>query len=269
MASSDQPFTAVVLAAQRAGTLDPLAEEAGVTHKCLVPIQGKPLLEHVLRALVAVPGLSRIRISIEPQGIEAVRAVPGASGDFGIPVEIVPAASNLADSVYAAGQGVNEPILLTTADNVLLTPQAVEQLVDRMYRGADGVMAVATRDAVLAAHPEGQRRFYRLADDSYSNCNLYGLNGPRALKFAETFRSGGQFAKNPTRIVRTLGILNLLLLRFRLISLATGMRRLSRRFGLRAEAIVLRDGSHAIDVDNSRTYDAADTLLARRAAGAR
>jgi hypothetical protein len=38
-----RPFTAIILAAQRAGQLDPLAAEAGVSHKCLVPIVGAGL----------------------------------------------------------------------------------------------------------------------------------------------------------------------------------------------------------------------------------
>ena len=44
-------LTVIVLAAQRGGRLDPLAAEAGVSHKCLVPIGGRPLLAHVLEAL--------------------------------------------------------------------------------------------------------------------------------------------------------------------------------------------------------------------------
>jgi GTP:adenosylcobinamide-phosphate guanylyltransferase len=264
MASSEPRFVAIVLAAQRGGRLDPLADRAGVTHKCLVPIAGKPLLEHVLRALVAVPGISRIHISVERDAVAAVREVAGASGDLGVPVDFVPAAQNLADSVYAAAHRVEEPILLTTADNVLLTAAAAMQVVEKMHAGAEAVVAVAAKEAVLAAHPNGQRRFYRLSDASYSNCNLYGINGPKALRMAETFRSGGQFAKNPKRIAQAVGLLNLLILRFGLISLAGAMRRLGRRFGVRAEVVVLEDGAHAIDVDNGRTYEAARILLERR-----
>ena len=264
MASSERGFTAIVLAAQRSGRLDPLAERFGVTHKCLVPILGKPLLERVLRALVAVPGLSRIHISIEREAVEAARAVPGAQGELGIPVDFVTAAPSLTDSVYAAAHRVDEPILVTTADNVLLSPAVAAEVVARMRAGAECVLALATREAVLAAHPDGQRRFYKLAGGEYSNCNLYGLNGERALKTAETFRSGGQFAKNPKRLAETFGLFNLLLIRFGLISLEGGMKRMSRHFGIRAEALVVRDGSQAIDVDNSRTYEVARELLERR-----
>jgi GTP:adenosylcobinamide-phosphate guanylyltransferase len=264
MASSERGFTAIVLAAQRGGRLDPLADRFGVSHKCLVPIAGKPLIEHVLRALVQVPGLSRIHISIEKDAAEAVRGVPGTDGGFGIPVDFVPAAPSLADSVYAAAHRVEEPILVTTADNVLLSPAVAAEMVRRMHAGAEGVLAVATKEAVLAAHPEGQRRFYKLKGGSYSNCNQYGINGPSALRMAETFRSGGQFAKNPRRLAETFGLFNLLLVRFGLISIEGAMKRMSKHFGVRAEALVVTDGTQAIDVDNARTYDVAAELLERR-----
>lgn len=266
MASSERGFTAIVLAAQRGGRLDPLADRFGVSHKCLVPILGKPLLERVLRALSEVPGISRIHVSVEKDAVDAIRDVPGARGQFGVPVDFVPAASSLTDSVYAAAHGVDEPILVTTADNVLLSPAVTAEAVERMRAGAEGVVVVATREAVLAAHPEGQRRFYKLKGGSYSNCNQYGMNGPRALKMAETFRSGGQFAKNPKRLAETFGLFNLFLVRFGLISIERAMKRMSRHFGLRVEALVVADGTQAIDVDNQRTYDVAALLLARRGA---
>jgi len=264
MASSERGFTAIVLAAQRGGRLDPLADRFGVSHKCLVPILGKPLLERVLRALAEVPGLNRIHISIEKDAVEAVLDVPGARGQFGVPVDFVPAASSLTDSVYAAAHGVDEPILVTTADNVLLSPAVAAEAVARMHAGAEGLLVVATREAVLAAHPEGQRRFYKLKGGSYSNCNQYGINGPGALRMAETFRSGGQFAKNPKRLAETFGFFNLMLARFALISIEGAVKRMSRKFGLRVEAYVVADGTQAIDVDNQRTYDVAAQLLARR-----
>jgi GTP:adenosylcobinamide-phosphate guanylyltransferase len=259
-------FTAIVLAAQRGGRLDPLADRASVTHKCLVPIVGKPLLEWVLRALSEVPGLTRIHISVEKEAVEALREVAGARGEFGVAVEFVPAAASLSDSVYVAAHGVEEPIVITTGDNVNLSPMVVADMVRRMHAGAESVLALATKEAVLSAHPEGQRRFYKLRGGSYSNCNLYGIHGQRALRLAETFRSGGQFAKNPKRLAETFGLFNLLLVRFGLITIEGAMKRMSRQFGVRAEAMIVTDGTQAIDVDNARTYDVAKELLERRRA---
>jgi GTP:adenosylcobinamide-phosphate guanylyltransferase len=258
----DRAFTAIILAAQRDGKIDPLAERAGVTHKCVVPIVGQPLIRYVLDALMPVPGLSAIRVCIEP---EAVAAVRGAFGETKVPIAFVPAQPSIADSVYACAQGVDGPIVITTADNVNLTPGAVEEMLAALAGGADAAVALATKSAVLATHPEAQRRFYDFADDSYSNCNLYAINGQRALKAAETFREGGQFAKQPKRLIRAFGLFNVLLLRYKLISLRGGMARVSRRLGFRIEPVVLADGTHAVDVDNERTYRMAEMILLKKA----
>lgn len=255
-------FTIVILAAQRNGRLDPLAAEAGVTHKCLVPIGGLPLLAHVLSALGEVGDIESIRISVEDGAAARLKPIAALSG---LPVSFVTAADNIADSVYRAAEGSAGPVVITTADNVLLTPAAVRQVMESLAEGTDAVLALARKEDVLAAHPQGQRRFYRFRDGEFSNCNLYGLS-QLGLKLAETFREGGQFAKNPMRIARAFGFLNLVILRFGLVSLARAMQRLGRRFGVRAGAVVLADGAHAIDVDNRRTYDIAAELLDRRAA---
>jgi GTP:adenosylcobinamide-phosphate guanylyltransferase len=255
-------FGIVILAAQRDGRLDPLAAEAGVTHKCLVPIGGQPLLAHVLAALAGVEGIGSVRISVEA-GAEAMLAPIAAAS--GLPIIFTGAADNLPDSIYAAADGLDGPIVITTADNVLLTPSAVRRVADRLAAGDDGVLALARKEDVLAAHPQGQRRFYRFRDGEFSNCNLYGLS-QRGLALAETFREGGQFAKNPMRIGRAFGFFNLLLLRYGLATLDRATRRMSRRFRARISAVVLEDGAHAIDVDNKRTYDIAALLLDGRAA---
>lgn len=252
----------MILAAQRAGTVDPLAETHGRSHKCLVPIQGSPLIVHVVTALFETPGLDRVRIVVEPEMIVPIRAeFPGCH----LPLDFVAAADNLADSVFAATRGIDQPIIVTTADNVLLTPGAVTETVEKLRQGADVVIAMANKASVMAAHPEGQRRYYRFADDEYSNCNLYGFAGSKATMAAESFRSGGQFAKKPMRLVMAAGIVNVLLLAMKRLSLAGALARLGRRFGLRIEPMILADGAHAVDVDNDRTYRVASLLLDQRA----
>ena len=256
--------TAIILAAQREGRLDPLAAEAGVTHKCLVPIRGRPLLAHVLEALAAAEGLRRIRISVEPEAQPALQKIVDAA-KLALPVEFVASHATITDSVYAASEGLDGPFVITTADNVLLTPDAIRRVAARLHAGDDAVGAMTRREAVLSAHPEGQRRFYRFRDGAFSNCNLYGLSRA-GLKLAEMFRSGGQFAKNPRRLLTTIGPLNLLVLRFGLIRIAPAFARLGRRFALKASPVILDDGAHAIDVDNARTYAIAAELLDKRAA---
>lgn len=261
MSRPDAGFTAIVLAGQRPGAVDALAAQAGVGNKSLVPICGAPLVRHVAETLATTPGLARLKIVIEAEAAAIVRTL---LADLQCPITFVEAADNLADSVHAAAAHVGGPMVITTSDNVLLTPGAVEDVLSAVARGADAVVAMATQRAVLAAHPDGQRRFYRFADDAYSNCNLYALSGPRAAAAAEGFRSGGQFAKKPLRMIMALGPVNLLLMLAGRLTLRGALRRVSRRFDLRVEPVILADGAHAIDVDNPRTYACAEALLSAR-----
>lgn len=257
-----EPFTIVILAAQRDGKLDPLAAEAGVTHKCLVPIQGKPLLTHVLDALATVEGIDSVRISVEAGAEEKLRVLTDASS---LPIHYAVSADNIADSVYAAAEGATGPIVVTTADNVLVTEGPIRAVADRLLGGDDAVVALARKEDIQAAHPEAQRNFYAFRDGGFSNCNLYGLSR-QGLKAAEAFREGGQFMKNPARIARAFGLINLLLMRFGWVTTESAMRRIGKRFGIRASRVILEDGAYAVDVDNARTYKIAALLLERRAA---
>jgi GTP:adenosylcobinamide-phosphate guanylyltransferase len=250
---------AAVLAGQRFGVTNPLAARAGVSHKCLVPIQGKPLLIHVLDALAQVPGIAEVRIAVEATVHAELAPLIADYSD----VRLMASAPNLADSVLAAAEGIAGPVVITTADNVLLTPAGVSQVVGALEH-AEAVFALARKASVLAAHPEGQRNFYRFRDDEYANCNIYGLSGPDALKSVEVFRGGGQFMKSAKRMIDTFGLFNIAMLRLGLYSRETATRRLSRRLGLTVEATVFADGALAIDVDNERTYAVCEELLAKR-----
>ena len=260
----DGGTSAIVMAGRRDGVVDPLAAAAGVADKCLVPVAGRPMIAHVLAALGATPAIGRIVVSLNDPDL--LRDLPEAIGlDAAGRLVIAPARANLVDSVLAAAERADCPLLITTADNVHLTPAAVGAFIDGAERGAlDAAVAFSRRDAVLAAHPDGQRRFYRFADDSYSNCNSYWIARRDALTTTEVFRQGGQFAKHPLRIASALGFMNLIRFRFGLGTLDAAFDRFSRRFKLRIGAVILDDGAVAIDVDNARTLAVADLILGRR-----
>lgn len=260
------PLRVIVLAAQRPGAIDPLAERFGVSHKCLVPIVGKPLIAHVIAALQGHKRVGEIVISVETAAFAAINvALPPPCAD-GPPVRCATAWDTITDSVAAAAAGHEGPLLITTADNVLLAHESIDAVLDGL-KSSDAVVAMTTREAVFATHPAGQRRFYEFRCGAYSNCNLYGLASAEALAAAEAFRAGGRFAKNAWRIVRAFGPVNLVLLRLKLVTLRGGLARVSRRLGVRIAPVVLADGTQAIDVDNDRTYAVAEGLL--RAAGRR
>ena len=178
---------------------------------------------------------------------------------------IVPAADNLADSVLAVASVASFPLLVTTADNCLLTSATIAEIEAEAVRlGIEAGVALARREDVLAAHPEGQRRFYEFSDVAVSNCNAYWIGHPGALRAAEAFRGGGQFVKKPARVIRAFGLINLLRFRFGLGPIHHVFARISRRLKVEIAPLLVSNGATAIDVDNERSLEVTEALIARR-----
>ena len=263
MAGTPAPVLVILLAAQRTGVVNPLAERAGVSHKCLVPICGKPLISHVLDVLIARPGVDAIRVVLEPDGQAAVAPILNEYRQRGATIDTVDSDTNIVESVIAATKGEDKPFIITTADNVLLTPEGFEQARETLL-SCDGMISLTTREAVWSVHRQGQRGFYEFKDAGYASCNLFGINGQKSLRAAEVFREGGQFMSNKGRMIRAFGLFNIILMALKLVTVEQGMQRLGKRFGLDLKPNIFVNGELAIDVDNARTYTIAEWILGQR-----
>ncbi len=264
--SARRPFSVVVLAAQRAGVINPLAMRAGVSHKCLAPIAGKPLIIHVVEALARFPDLGSVTISVEPEIHGILAEMLASLAEREVEIAFSPSSANIVDSVLTAVEGRPAPFLITTADNVLLSQEAIAGTLAALD-GADVAVNLAAQASVAAVHARAQRRFYAFRDSGYANCNLYGIAGPDGLAAAEIFRGGGQFMNNPARLIPAFGLINIVLMRLRVLTLAGAMARISRRFGLTFRAVVPVDGAQAVDVDDEQTFAIAEMVLERRREG--
>ena len=252
----------LILAGRRPGAVDALAAAHGVADKCLVPVAGRPMIAHVLES-AADSTADRVFVSTHHANLLA---------DIGDPVVallgrrliVVPAAANLADSVLAVAGVASFPLLITTADNCLLTAATIAEIEAEAARlDAEAGVALARREDVLAVHPEGQRRFYEFSDVAVSNCNAYWIGHPGALRAAEAFRGGGQFVKKPMRIIRAFGLINLLRFRFGLGPIHHIFQRISRHLKVDIAPLLVSNGATAIDVDNERSLRVTEALMKR------
>lgn len=254
----------LILAAQRAGTVNALAEAAGVSHKCIMPMQSRPLIEHVLSTLEGMPEAKRITVSIDtPDALKGVPLIEKLIAEGRL--NIMQSGDTLFDSIAQALPDPDDfPVVITTADNVLLTQDMLRHFIPNL-EGVDVGVAMCQKEVLLAKYPDGQRRFHRFADGEWSNCNLYALTTPQALAAAEFFRGGGQFAKSLKRVMDAFGLFNMIAYKFAWFARDKAMDRLSTRSGVRVKAIDMPFPEAPIDVDNERTRRIAEEILIARA----
>ena len=251
----------LILAGRRAGVVDPLAVAHGVADKCLVPVAGRPMIAHVLDS-AAASGAKQIFVSTHHLNLLA-DLDDRVLKLLGKRLIVVPAAGNLADSVLAVAGVASFPLLITTADNCLLTPETIAEIGAEAARlDVEAGVALARREDVLAVHPEGQRRFYEFSDVAVSNCNAYWIGHPGALRATEAFRGGGQFVKKPLRVMQAFGLINLLRFRFGLGPIHHIFARISRHLNVEIAPLLVSNGATAIDVDNERSLRVTEALMA-------
>lgn len=251
----------LVLAGKRSGKLDAMAAVRGVSHKCVVPVAGVPLIEHVLGTIARTLPDAEIQVSIEDFSV--IADVPTvASLHQAARLFPVPAQSNLVESISLAASSASFPLLITTADNAMLTADAIRAML-MSHMDADALVGMARKEQIMAAHPTGKNRYYEFRDGGFSNCNLFLLRNAQAFKGAEAFRSGGQFLKTKGRLLKTFGVLSALMYRSGWFSIATMFDRISARLGVTIRPIILDDGRLAIDVDDEASLAAVEDMLLR------
>ena len=94
-----------------------MAKAYGVTHKCLIEIDGEPMLERVIKTLLSSPEIKSVNVSIEEKDLLANALGPPARD-----VRFLRSGESAARSALAAIQENSEfPWLITTGDHPLLT----------------------------------------------------------------------------------------------------------------------------------------------------
>jgi GTP:adenosylcobinamide-phosphate guanylyltransferase len=259
VAASDAVHALVLAGARASG--DPLCLAYGVESKALIDIVGEPMLARVLRALTQsgllsgapiVTGLTQAALQ-KARGQTDVVLAPAAVGG--------PAASVLG----ALKGGAQLPLLVTTCDHALLTPEMIRHFVGQAISGgADLSIGFATKETIQARYPETRRTYLPFGGAPLSGCNLFLIASPEALKVIRFWRQAEQDRKKPWKVALRFGPLTALRLLIGKPSAARAFAILSGRFGVRIAPILMPFADAAVDVDTE-----ADLALVRRVLAAR
>lgn len=185
-----KPVDAIVLAGGSPD--DPLARRFEVPSKALIPVQGRPLVEHVLEALRGA-GLSSIYV-----GPQASLQPP--------PREELPDQGSLLSNLeLALGRIQDHRVVVATGDMPFLTPEAVRYVLDHAPHEAAFVYTAIPKEAVEARFPGMRRTYARLREGRLTGGNLVLLEPSLFLKALPLIRRAIDLRKSPIGLARMIG----------------------------------------------------------------
>ncbi|MGE4606706.1 MAG: nucleotidyltransferase family protein [Myxococcota bacterium] len=259
--SSMDTYMALVLAGRR-GTPDPLDAMQPATHPSLIDVGGVPMLLRVVRALRESERIGRIAISIDTASVLANAEL--AADDRLLHHQSLASPSRSVQDALS-GLATGGPVLVTTADHALLTPEIISDFLERADAlGTDLAVGVVEESVIRAAYPDTSRTYLRFREGGYSGANLFAFRTPLAARAAEFWVKAEQFRKRPWRLASVFGPVSLLLFVLRRLSFDAALARGSAAIGCRVDAVRLPFAEAAIDVDRPSDLALVSKILTAR-----
>jgi hypothetical protein len=154
------------------------------------------------------------------------------------------------------------PLLITTADHALLTPEMVEAFLAGA-RGADVAFALVERSLVERVHPDTKRTWLRLGDGDYSGANLFALSTPASREALAFWSRVEKDRKKALRIIAYFGPVLLLRALTRTISLDAALAKIGRRMAMTLKAVGGPFTEAALDLDKPHDVELAEMIFGR------
>ncbi|MBY0344010.1 MAG: hypothetical protein K2Q29_09155, partial [Sphingomonadales bacterium] len=170
----------------------------------------------------------------------------------------------ISGSVLAAVEdpAVGLPVLVTTADNVMLTPATVTEFVTGAGAGAGDVsVAFVERGNLERAVGPNRRTWLTFRDGAFTGANLFALTGPgsfHALRFWEKVEAD---RKSVLRLAAHFGPVLMVRLLLRRMDLRAALAAAGAKLGASVSPVVLSDGRMGVDVDKPEDHALAERLL--------
>ena len=256
-------ITALLLAGSRPGA-DPLAQAAGVAAKPLAPIAGEPMINHPARALLAHPAVDRLVILTQTPGLYLDNPATAWLGEHP-KVRFERSGRGIASSLLALldRPDLPYPLLVTTADHVLLDREMLDQFTAQAA-GADIAVAMVERTTLLARYPASRRTWLKFRDGWWSGANIFWFGSARARPVIALWQEVEQDRKKGWKILSAFGPLALMGALLRILTLRGGIARIGRRFGLTARLVAMDKAEACIDADKVGDVVLIERILAER-----
>jgi molybdopterin-guanine dinucleotide biosynthesis protein A len=227
---------AVVLGGGQAN--DALAAQFGVPVKALLPLNNEPMAASVLRTL-RVGGLDHI-VYVGPTTPELEPLIDINVASRGSMLE------NLRAGLAAIGSAPR--VLVATADIPLLTPEALNDVLER-DPGVGLVYPVVPRAAAERMFPGGKRTYARLAEGTFTGGNLFLLEPELVDAFLPRLEFVLNNRKNVPRLASMFGFWAIVKLALGTLTIGELERTVSKILKVPAQALITEHAEIGFDVD--------------------
>jgi GTP:adenosylcobinamide-phosphate guanylyltransferase len=256
-------FIAVVLAGDRHAD-DPVAIDAGVCAKAIVPICGTPMVLRVLDALNDSGVISSIILCGPSQ--QALDDCPALKDRIKYEnIMYLPGLDSPSRSAEAALEQIEEDkhVLLTTADHALLKGEIVSYFVSHCLRDeADANVAMIDYQTLADNYPEVKRTVIKLSDGGFCGCNLFAFMTMQGRKLVPYWRKVEQRRKRPVRMIAgILGIVGVISYLLGRLSLDVALGKVSKGLGLTIKPVLLPFPQAGVDVDTVKDREFVQKIL--------
>jgi len=147
---------------------DALCIETGESIKALIPLAGRPMISYVIEALSAS---ERVRCA----AVVGLAAQTLAPMERGMPLIAAADRGGIIDNCLAALDALGDPerLLICTCDLPLLTPVAINYLVDSAeVSGAALCYSIVSREVMESRFPSSGRSFRRLVEGYFAGGDI-------------------------------------------------------------------------------------------------
>jgi CTP:molybdopterin cytidylyltransferase MocA len=244
-------MTAIVLAGDR-NKKDSLIDHGGAGCKALIELDGVPMVRRVLAALANARVIGKT-VMVGPEAGEVATDRPLSDMIDNGDLQWRAPESSPSASAYHAMQALphDQPVLLTTADHPLLTPEITDAFGRQsLADDVDVTVGLAPHALVREAYPGIRKTVLRFSDGEFCGCNLFAFLTPEGRRAANFWRKIEQERKKPLLVIGLLGWWAVIRYRLGMLPLEEALAKLSKRLGLRIRAVILPYANAAIDVDS-------------------
>lgn len=234
-----------------------LRQASDAPGEALIPIGERIMVDYVIAALRATPGVKRIALAGPVEYLEPHYRDSG--------ILLAPAGKNSIQSTIN-GLAVLKPagrMLVATGDIPLLTPEAVADFIRLCGdQSADLYYPVVSRETNEAYFPGVHRTYVELKEGVFTGGNLFLVN-PAVVencltKAEDLFR----LRKSPVAMARIIGIGFLLKLLLKRLSIPEAERKVSHLLGIKGKVVISDYPEVGVDVDKPTDLDLIRQVLA-------